>query len=148
VILGLCAAAWPLKPISWSSRRTVIVLPLLPKAVWNSVVSVATEDRLFVHAVRFSTQRSHSVRLCRVSLPGRAVLGPRRFQFTIIALTVRGISSRAEIWWTDLLERWDPMTMPCLKSLSSSVRPFYCQCLFMEFAWQCARFYQQRVRLK
>jgi hypothetical protein len=42
LILGLCAAARPWKPISRSSRWTVIVLTLLPEAVWNSVVSVAT----------------------------------------------------------------------------------------------------------
>jgi hypothetical protein len=30
VILGLCVAAWPWKPITWSSRLTVIVLTLLP----------------------------------------------------------------------------------------------------------------------
>jgi hypothetical protein len=48
MILGLCAAAQPWKPISRSSRRTVIVLMLLPEAVCKSVVSVATEDsRIF-----------------------------------------------------------------------------------------------------
>ena len=50
-------------------------------------------------------------------------------------------SSRAEIWRTDLLERCHRhMTMPLWKSLSSSVRPFYCQCLSMEIAQQCAWF--------
>ena len=48
VILGLCAAARTWKPISWPSRRTLLVLMLLPEAVWNSVVCVATEDRLFL----------------------------------------------------------------------------------------------------
>ena len=33
VILGLCPAARPWKPISWSSRWTVLVLTLLPRAV-------------------------------------------------------------------------------------------------------------------
>ena len=47
VILCLCAVARPWKPISWSFQRTVLVLTLLPEAVWNSVVSVATEDRWF-----------------------------------------------------------------------------------------------------
>ena len=75
LILDLCAAARPWKPISWSSR--------------GSVVSVATEDRR----------------------------------------------------WTNLLERWHPMSVPRWKSLSSSVRPFYCQCLSMEIAWRCARLY-------
>ena len=43
--------------------------------------------------------------------------------------------------WTDLLERWHPMTVPHWKSLSSSVRPFYFQCFSMEITWLCARFY-------
>ena len=61
---------------------------------------------------------------------------------TITALTVDwGSSSWAEIWWTDLLTRWRPMMVSHWKSLSSSVSPFYCQCLSMEIAWLCARFY-------
>ena len=116
VILGLCAAARPWKPISWSS--------------------------LFLSAVRFSTRRSRSVSLCVLPLCSWAVVAPRRFHVTITALTVdRGSSSRAEIWQTDLLERWHPMTVPRWKSLSSPVGPFYCQCLSMEIAWLCARFY-------
>ena len=55
VILGLCAAARPWKPISWSTRWTVLVLTLLPEAVWNSVVSVATKDRRFLRVTHFST---------------------------------------------------------------------------------------------
>ena len=87
-----------------------------------------------------STWWSCSVSLCGLPLRGWAV--PRLFHFTVTALTVdRGSSSRAEIWWTDLLERWHPMTVPPWKSLSSSVRPFYCQRLSMEIAWRCARFY-------
>jgi hypothetical protein len=89
VILHLCAAARPLKPVSGSSRQT---------------------------------------------LRGWAVVAPRHFHFTITALTVDGgSSSRADIWQTDLLERW--------KSLSSSVRTFYCQCVSMEIAWLCDQFY-------
>jgi hypothetical protein len=43
VILGLWEAAWPWKPISWSSRQTVIVLKLQPRtdncyALQHSVV--------------------------------------------------------------------------------------------------------------
>ena len=122
VILGLCALARPWKPISWSSRRTVFVQTLLTESVWNSVVSVATDDRLFFHTMRFSTQWSRSVSLCGRPLRGWTVVSPKRFHFTIIAFTVdRGSSSRAEIWWTDLLERWHPVTMPRWKSLSSSV---------------------------
>jgi hypothetical protein len=67
-----------------------------------------------IHATFFSSRRSRSVNLC--GLP----------------LTVdRGSCSRAEIWLTDLLERWHPMTVPCWKSLSSSVRTLYCHaCLW------------------
>ena len=62
----------------------------------------------------------------------------RPFQSLIVD---RGRSSRAEIWQTDLLERWHSVTVPRWKSLSSSVRPFYCQCLSLEIAWLGARFY-------
>ena len=44
-ILGLCADARPCKPVSWSSRRTVILLMFLPEGVWNSVVR--TDDFYF-----------------------------------------------------------------------------------------------------
>ena len=79
---------------------------------------------------RFSNRRSCSVNLCG-------------FHFTITAVTVDwGSSSRADIWPTDLLERWHPVTVPhWVKSLSSSVRPFYWQCLSMEIAWLCVWFY-------
>jgi hypothetical protein len=64
------------------------------------------------------------------------------YHFTITALTIdRGSSSRAEIWSTDLLERRHPMPVPRWDSVSSFIRPFYCQCLSMEIAWLCARFY-------
>jgi hypothetical protein len=36
------------------------VLTLLPEAIWNSVVSVATEDRWFLHATRFRSVYSYS----------------------------------------------------------------------------------------
>jgi hypothetical protein len=51
VNLGLCAAAQPWKPILWCSWQTVLVLTLLPVTVWNSVMSVATEDRWFLRAL-------------------------------------------------------------------------------------------------
>jgi hypothetical protein len=121
----LCAAA-----------RPFLVLTLLPEAVWNSGVSVAMENRQFLCATHFSTQWSHSVSLCVLPPCGWAVVSPRCFHFTITALTVdRGSSSRAKMRWTDLLERWHPMMVPCWKSLSSSLRPFYCQILSMEIAW-------------
>ena len=102
----VCVAARLWKPTSWCSRWTVLVLTLLLEAVLNSVVSVATEDRLFFTC--FSTQWS-----CSVSLCGLAVVAPRRFHFTISALSIdRGSSSRAEVWQTDLLKRWQSMTVP------------------------------------
>ena len=80
--------------------------------------------------------------LCGLPLRGWAVVAPRRFHFTITALPVdRGSSSKAEVWQTDLLERCYPVTLPWWKSMSSSIRPFYCQCLSMEIAWLRALFY-------
>ena len=77
-----------------------------------------------------------SVSFCGLPLRGWAVVAPRRFHFTITALTVDwGSSSRAEMLRTDLLERWHPMTVPRWKWLNSSVRPFYCQCLSMSIAF-------------
>jgi hypothetical protein len=103
---------------------------------WYSVVSVSTNNRRFLHSTRFSTQRSPSVSLCRIQLRGWAIVAPRLFHFTITALTVdRCNSSRAKFWQTDLLERWHPMMVPCWMSLSSSVRPFYCQCVSIEIIW-------------
>jgi hypothetical protein len=67
---------------------------------------------------------------------------PRRVHFTITALTVAwGSSSRAEKLWTDLLERWHPMTVSRWKSLSYSVKPFHCHCLSVEIEMLCDRFY-------
>jgi hypothetical protein len=98
---------------------------------------------IFTH---LSTWRSRSLSLCGLPLRDWAVVKPRRFHFTITALTVdRSSSSRAEIWRTDLLERLHPMTVPRSKSLSSSLRPFYCQCLSMAITWLCARFYTTGV---
>ena len=80
------------------------------------VMSVAT--RWVLRTTRFSTRWSRFVNLCGLPL------------LVLKALTVyQGSSSRAGIWWTDLLERWHPITVPHWKSLSSSVRPFYSQCL-------------------
>ena len=75
---------------------------------------------LFLHALHFSTRQSNSVSFCGLPLHGWAVVAPRHFHFTITALTFdQGSSSKAEIW-TDLLERWHPMTVPRWKSLSPS----------------------------
>jgi hypothetical protein len=124
VILGLSASALPWKPISWSSQR--------------SVSCVASRGSLELGSECCNWGRSRSVSLCGLPLFGWAVVNPRRFYFTITALTVnRGSSSRANIWRTDLLERWHPMTALCWKSLSS----FYCQCLSMEISWLWAWFF-------
>jgi hypothetical protein len=89
-----------------------------------------------------STIQPRSVSLGGLPHCGWAVFASRRFHFIITAPKVDwGSSSRAEISRADLMERWHPMTVPCWKSLSSSVRPFYCQFCSMEIAWLCARFY-------
>jgi hypothetical protein len=92
---------------------------LLPEAVWNSGVSVATEDRPFLLAALFSTRQSHSVSLCGLSLCGRAVVAPRRFHFTITALTVdQGSSSRADIWRAD---SYDGATLKVTELFSKAI---------------------------
>jgi hypothetical protein len=127
--LRLVCGYLALKLFSLFSWQRVTVLTLLPDAIWNSVVCVPTKDRRFLGTMRFRTRWSHSVSLCGLPLRGWAVVAPRRFHFTIAALTVdQGSSIWAEIWWTDLLERWHPMTVSRWMSLSSSLRPFYCQC--------------------
>jgi hypothetical protein len=151
VILGLCVAAWPRKPISWSSLQTAIVLTLLPEKVWNSVVSVATENRRFIFATCFSTRRSHSVSLCGLPLCGWVGVAPRHFHFIITALTVdRDCSSRAEIWWTDLLERWHPVTVPHWKSEIFSQAILLSMFVYGDCMAVCSILYicQQRVWLK
>ena len=63
--------------------------------------------KMILHATHFSIRRSRSVSLCGLPLCGWAVVAPWCLHFTITALTVdRGCSSRADIWQTDLLERW------------------------------------------
>jgi hypothetical protein len=46
--------------------------------------------------------------------------------------------TRVEIWLT--CWKGCRLTVPHWMSLSSSVRPFYCQCLTMEIAWLCFPF--------
>jgi hypothetical protein len=106
-------------------------------AVWNSVVRVATEDAFYELC---ASALGSCLWACGLPLRSWAVVAQICFHFTITALTV-GSSSRAETWQTDLLEWWHPMVVPRWKSLSSSVRPFYCQWLSMEIAWLCTRFY-------
>ena len=120
--------------------KLCLVLTLISDAVWNSVVSVATEYRQILRA---SAQSSPVLWACVwPTTSGWAVVAPKCFHFTITALTVdRDSSSRAEILQTDLLERWHLMTVPHWKSLSYSVWPFCCQCLSMEIVWPCAQFY-------
>jgi hypothetical protein len=129
VFLGLCVAAWPWKPFSWSFRQLFSWRCF--KAFWNLVVSVVTKDRGILYSMHFSTWQSRPVGLCGLPLHGC---------FHLIALTVdRGSSSRQKY---DELTWWHPMKVFHWKLLSSSVRPFYCQCLSMEIAWLCARFYK------
>jgi hypothetical protein len=70
----------------------------------------------------FNTPGCCSVSLCGLLLRGWAVVSPRCFNFTITALTVdRGSSSRAEIWWTDLLERWHSATLKVTELFSKAI---------------------------
>jgi hypothetical protein len=76
-------------------------------------LELSSEDRRFLRTTRFSIRRSRSVSLCGLPLCGWAVDAPSCFHFAITALTVdQGSCNRAEIWWTELLERWHPMTLP------------------------------------
>ena len=81
-----------------------------PSSLLTLVVRVAKEDRRFLHSMLFSIRRSRYVSLCGLPLHGWAVVAPRRFHFTITAVTVE--DSRAEIWQADLLESWLSMTVP------------------------------------
>jgi hypothetical protein len=56
----LYAAARPRKPISRNSRQTVIVLTLLPEAVWNSVVRVTN----YFYTLRASALGGHVLWAC------------------------------------------------------------------------------------
>jgi hypothetical protein len=130
VILGWCVAVRPWKPISWSSRQTVIVLMLLPEAVWNSVLQPRTDE---FYAARASALSGPILWACVADHN----MAPRCFHFTIIPLTV-DLGSTGQIWE---LTCWHPITVPHRKSQSSSGSPFYWQCLSVEIAWLCARFY-------
>jgi hypothetical protein len=81
---------------------TVIVLMLIPEAVWNLVVSVATEDRWFLRTALFIIQQSRSVSLCGPPLRGWVVGAPRCFHFTVD----RGRSSRAN-WPVEKVASYD-----------------------------------------
>jgi len=56
---------------------------VLPEAVWYSVVSDTADDRRFLHA---SALVGPALSLRGLPLCGRAVVAPRRFHVTIIAL--------------------------------------------------------------
>jgi hypothetical protein len=139
VIFGLCATQ-PWKPISWSSRQTAIVLMLIPEAVWNLVVSVATEDRQFIRATWFSTLRSRSVSLCGLPLRGWAVVAPRHVHFIITALNRAALVGKKfdelTCWKGGILWQCHTKSHWALQN-----GPFYCQCLSMEIEFLCARFY-------
>ena len=106
-----------LLPLSWKHRIFTV-----------SILLASNKSRLVRWTARLWSVIHHSRE--RVST---AIVAPGNFHFTIKAVD-RDSSSRAEIWWTDLLERWHPMTVPSWKSLSSSVRQFYCQCFVY---WDC-----------
>jgi hypothetical protein len=129
---------WPLYLCGY--LLVVLMLTLLPEAVWNSVASDQPGRQIFA---RFCTLVSFC-ELVWLTTPWFL----NCFFFFSWTYTLRnkstyswrGSSSRADIWLIDLLERWHPTTVPCWKSLSFSKRQFYCHCLSMEIAWQCALF--------
>lgn len=60
----------------------------------------------------------------------------KSFHYPIIPITVgRGIYSMDEILGTDLLQRWHPITVLLLGSLSSSGRPFFFFLQMLVNAW-------------
>ena len=106
-------------------RRTILVLTLLPEAVWNSVGSVATED---------CTLLSRSVSLFGLPLCSWAVVAPIGFHFTITALTVdqgRNLTN----WFVGKVASYDGATLKVTEVFSKAIL------LPMEIAWLCARFY-------
>ena len=108
---------------------------MLPGPVWNSVVRVATDDRLFYHATRFSTQQYCYVSLCGFPFRCWAVLAPTHFHFTITALTLPRVAEAGQKF--DELTCWKGGNLwqchiECHWALHYD--PFYCQCLSMEIA--------------
>ena len=98
VILGLCAVSLHGNPFQEAPDEQFLCWVLQPRT------------DIFLRALCFSPRQSRSVSLCGLTLRSWAVVTPRSFHFTITALTAdRGRSSRAEIWWTDLLKRWHPL---------------------------------------
>jgi hypothetical protein len=130
------------KPISCSHRRTVHVLTLLPEAVWNSVVSVATKDRWFLRDMYFSTRRSHSVSLCGLPLCGWAGVAPRRFHFNEQNLQLTRAALAGQKF--DKLTCWKGGILWCCHVESHwalQCGPFTCQCLSLEIAGLVAQCY-------
>jgi hypothetical protein len=138
--LTLLCGCLAMETISWSSWWNGSYADIASRAGLELSIECCNRGHtVFKH---FSTRWSHSASLCDLPLRCRAVVAPRRFHFTITALRVdRGSFSSAELWRTDLLERWHLMTVPCWKSLVLLKSSFYCQCLSIEVACLCVRFY-------
>ena len=148
VILGLCGAARPLISILWSSCRAVLVLTLLPEAVWNSVVRVPTEDRQFLLA--YSTRQSCSVSLCGLPLCSWAGVAPRFFHFTITALTVdrKSLAGQKFDWLVGKVASYDDATLKVTELFSKAILlPMF---VYGDCMAVCSILYtrQQRVWLK
>ena len=91
------------------------VLALLPEAVWNSVVSVATRGQ--TSFMRYSTRRSCSVSLCGLPLFSWAFVAPRHFHFTIPALTV----DRGTNWLVGKVAFYDIATLKVTELFSKAI---------------------------
>ena len=116
---GLDAAAWPWKPIPWSSLHTVLELIWRPREVWRSVVIDSSESWRPLCTMHLSIRWLHSVILGGLPL-GWVTVIPNRFHFVIIPMTVDcGIFRSEEISRLDLLHRWHPITVPRWNSLRS-----------------------------
>jgi hypothetical protein len=70
VILGLTCGCSVIDTHFMKLPTNTYCAELLPEAVWNSMVSVATEERRFLHGTHLSTRQSRSVSLCGLPLRG------------------------------------------------------------------------------
>jgi hypothetical protein len=103
VDLRLVCGCLDIGPISWSSWQ----------AVWNSVVSVATEDRLFLRTTRFSTL---SVCLCGLPLRCWAAVAPGHFHFKITAQQGRNLN-----WLVGKVASYDGATLKVNELFSKAI---------------------------
>jgi hypothetical protein len=116
---------------------------------WKSVLNVATEHRRFF--TRYALQHSGFPLSELVWLTTTWLSSCCSWMLLLHNnSTYGGSSNRAEIWRTDLLVRWHPMTVPRWKSLSSTVIPLLSMLGYGDCMAVCSILYscQQQVWLK